>query len=65
MNGILKESVTFNGLHLSPGTNVYIDYAQTQLFDRMDSEESLIVSVALKYFTVKVIVKKSQIQIIA
>ena len=65
MNGTLKEAVKFNGLHLDAGSAVYIDYAQAQLFDRMDPEESLIVSVALKYFTIKAIVKKSQIQIAA
>ena len=65
MNGILKEAVIFNGLHLDAGAPVYIDYAQAQLFDRMDPEESLIVSVALKYFTVRAIVKKSQIKVAA
>ena len=65
MNGILKENISFNGLQLESGAPVYIDLAQAQIFDRMAPEERLVVSVALKYFAVKAIVKKSQIQIAA
>lgn len=65
MNGVLKEAIDLDEMQLLPGTSVYIDIAQAQIYDKMPAEESLVVSVALKYFTIRARVKKSQIQLAA
>lgn len=65
MNGVLKEAIDLDKMQLLPGTSVYIDIAQAQIYDKMPPEESLVVSVALKYFTIRARVKKSQIQLAA
>lgn len=65
MNGVLKEAIDLDKMQLLPGTLVYIDIAQAQIYDKMPPEESLVVSVALKYFTIRARVKKSQIQLAA
>ncbi|MFC1554158.1 hypothetical protein ACFL7D_05960 [candidate division KSB1 bacterium] len=61
MDGILSERVNFNGLHFEPGTSVHIDKDYAHLVERMDPDESLVVSVGLMYYSVKALVKKSQI----
>lgn len=63
MYGTLKKTVDFNEMSLSQGASVYIDLAQAQMYDQMDPGESLSVSVALKYFTVRANIQKSNIQL--
>ena len=63
MYGTLRETVDFNEMKLHQGTSVYIDLAQAQIYAQMDPEESLLVSVALKYFTIRADIKKSQIKL--
>ncbi len=61
MEGILKEAVRFNGLTLEPGTKVYFEENQDQRMDDLHPTDSIIATVILGYYMVKVIVRKSQI----
>ncbi len=65
MNGKLKEQVKIKNLVLESGTQVYIDLAQAQTFDILSPKDDVIVTVAMKYFTIRTLVKKSQIRIAA
>ncbi|MCP4727848.1 MAG: hypothetical protein GY863_22610 [bacterium] len=65
MHGKLKEQVKIKNLVLESGTQVYIDLAQAQIFDILSPADDVIVTVAMKYFTIRTLVKKSQIRIAA
>ncbi len=65
MNGVLKENIKINEMELKSGTAVYIDLAQAQIFDILSPKDDVIVSVALKYFTLRTKLKKSQIKVAA
>ncbi len=53
----------FNGLQFKQGTEIVIDVNQAQYYDRLSPNDSVIVSVALHFSSVKAIIRKSQIQV--
>ena len=61
MEGILKEAVRFNGMTLEPGTKVYFEENQAQEFENLHPTDSIIATVILGYYMIKIIVRKSQI----
>ncbi|MFC1555619.1 hypothetical protein ACFL67_00905 [candidate division KSB1 bacterium] len=61
MEGILKEAVRFNGMTLEPGTKVYFEKNQAQALENMHPTDSIIATVILGYYMIKIIVRKSQI----
>ncbi|MFC1557225.1 hypothetical protein ACFL6I_08085 [candidate division KSB1 bacterium] len=65
MKGFLIDTVRFNGMTLEPGTEVYLELEKTRFFNQIDPDDSIIVTVYLDFCTIKIIVRKSQIELAA
>lgn len=65
MYGVLTEKILFNGLTLEPGTRIHFQRNQARIFKKLSPSDSIIVDVELKFYTIKALVKKSQVYIAA